>query len=170
MSAIRKTAPKGFTLVEILIVVIILGILAAIVIPQFTNASQNARESSLQSTLQTLRGQIQLYKLQHGDALPDLTSNWNLLTTVTTYNGQNFGPYMQSPPVNPINTFGTVSDSSANLAGVGTIAALTGDIKTPGTGVGFLYDFEAGNGSGLIYGTDSTGKAVAGPSGSTTPF
>ena len=60
-------APRGFTLVEILIVVIILGILAAIVIPQFTNASQNARESSLQSTLQTLRSQIQLYKLQHGD-------------------------------------------------------------------------------------------------------
>ena len=58
----RDNARRGFTLVEILIVVIILGILAAIVIPQFTNASQNARESSLQSTLQTLRSQIQLYK------------------------------------------------------------------------------------------------------------
>ena len=66
----RGIARRGFTLVEILIVVIILGILAAIVIPQFTNASQNARESSLQSTLQTLRSQIQLYKLQHGDSLP----------------------------------------------------------------------------------------------------
>ena len=62
---------------EILIVVIILGILAAIVIPQFTNASQNARESSLQSTLQTLRSQIQLYKLQHSDALPDLITDWD---------------------------------------------------------------------------------------------
>ena len=44
----RKT---GFTLVEILIVVIILGILAAIVIPQFTNASQDAIESALLSQL-----------------------------------------------------------------------------------------------------------------------
>ncbi len=170
MSAIRKTAPKGFTLVEILIVVIILGILAAIVIPQFTNASQNARESSLQSTLQTLRGQIQLYKLQHGDTLPDLTGGWTPLTTVVAYNGQNFGPYMQSPPINPINNLSNVSDASANLAGVGTIASLTSDIKTPGSGVGFLYDYEAGAGSGLIYGTDSTGKAVAGASGSTTPY
>ena len=38
MTAMRNTARKGFTLVEILIVVIILGILAAIVIPQFTSA------------------------------------------------------------------------------------------------------------------------------------
>ena len=48
---------KGFTLVEILIVVIILGILAAIVIPQFTQASNDARESSLSSELQTVRSQ-----------------------------------------------------------------------------------------------------------------
>ena len=49
---------------------IILGILAAIVIPQFTNASQDARKNSLTSQLQTLRSQIELYKLQHLDELP----------------------------------------------------------------------------------------------------
>src|SRR5712671_3629272 len=65
-----RSRKSGFTLVEILIVVIILGILAAIVIPQFTNASQDARESSLLSQLQTLRSQIELYKLQHKDKLP----------------------------------------------------------------------------------------------------
>ena len=63
----------GFTLIEILIVVIILGILAAIVIPQFSSASTQARTTSLQSTAQTLRSQIALYKLQHGDNLPDLS-------------------------------------------------------------------------------------------------
>jgi len=40
---VARTRKSCFTLVEILIVVIILGILAAIVIPQFTNASQDAR-------------------------------------------------------------------------------------------------------------------------------
>src|SRR3954470_8253177 len=61
---------KGFTLIEILIVVIILGILAAIVIPQFTNASKEAKQSALVSTVQTLRSQVSLFKLQHNDMLP----------------------------------------------------------------------------------------------------
>lgn len=61
----RKTR-KGFTLVEILIVVVILGILAAIVIPQFSNASEEAKTSSLASNLQSLRSQIELYKIKEG--------------------------------------------------------------------------------------------------------
>jgi prepilin-type N-terminal cleavage/methylation domain-containing protein len=63
--------PGGaFTLVEVLIVVVILGILAAIAVPQFSNASTDARRSALQSTVQSVRSQINLYKLQHGQALP----------------------------------------------------------------------------------------------------
>ena len=70
---------RGFTLVEILIVVIILGILAAIVIPQFTNASTDAKNNSTSSTLQTLRGQIELFKIQHGDTPPASTALWTVL-------------------------------------------------------------------------------------------
>ena len=47
----------AFTLVELLIVVIILGILAAVVIPQFSDASTDARVSSLTTNLATIRGQ-----------------------------------------------------------------------------------------------------------------
>src|SRR3954462_13179873 len=90
----RVRRQTGFTLVEILIVVIILGILVAIVIPQFTNASQDARESSLLSQLQTLRSQIELYKLQHRDVIPNLVgggpgnvANWDPLTTKTDAEG-----------------------------------------------------------------------------------
>jgi general secretion pathway protein G len=110
----RKT---GFTLVEILIVVIILGILAAIVIPQFTNASEDAKGSNLISQLQTLRSQLELYQLHHNGDYPDLSMNWDQMTKQTDIDGsttpaagvQTFGPYLQQPPENPFELSTTVS-------------------------------------------------------------
>jgi len=113
----HRTRKSGFTLVEILIVVIILGILAAIVIPQFTNASQDARKSNLTSQLQTIRSQIELYKLQHLDKTPTGLNTAGSTAGATAFaqmivktdadqtanvNGQ-FGPYLQGAPVNPLN-------------------------------------------------------------------
>ena len=111
---------KGFTLVEILIVVIILGILAAIVIPQFTEASSDARESALASDLQTTRSQIELYKIQHLDDYPGLQADGSVtaadliadLTTQTNQAGAagtDYGPYLQTFPTNPFNSLATVS-------------------------------------------------------------
>lgn len=123
----RKMVAKGFTLVEILIVVVILGILAAIVIPQFTNASESAKASSVVSQLQTLRSQIELYKNQHNNLYPtsDGTASgawdWTKLTLQTDINGATgstagthiYGPYLQQASKNPFV-------SSANNTDVGT--------------------------------------------------
>ncbi len=108
---------KAFTLVEILIVVIILGILAAIVIPQFTQASEDARESALASDLQMMRSQLELYKVQHLEYYPhvdpsdgsfETAATWatRLLTETdnmgdSTTAGTGVGPYMQKIPSNP---------------------------------------------------------------------
>ena len=112
---------KGFTLVEILIVVIILGILAAIVIPQFTEASNDARESALASDLQTARSQLELYKVQHLDTYPAAATFVTQLTTKTDLDGSagtTFGPYLQSFPTNPFNDLSTV-EVEAGSAGLG---------------------------------------------------
>ena len=56
-----RNVRKAFTLVEILIVVVILGILAAIVVPQFTSATQDSQAGNIKSQMGTLQRQIELY-------------------------------------------------------------------------------------------------------------
>jgi general secretion pathway protein G len=71
----RNRRTSAFTLVEILIVVVILGILAAIVIPQFTSASQEAIKGALASQLQTISSQVELYRVRNAGQMPDQDLN-----------------------------------------------------------------------------------------------
>jgi len=150
MSAVRTISRKGFTLVEILIVVIILGILAAIVIPQFTSASEDARQNSLVSQVQTLRSQIELYKLQHtsngtelfGGTVGDpeqweeLLSQTNEAGSTTIAPGEKaYGPYLQTMPVN----------GTTGLSGVALSTTADESVRTPvGVGAGFVYNTTTG--------------------------
>jgi prepilin-type N-terminal cleavage/methylation domain-containing protein len=79
-----KLVQKGFTLVELLIVVIILAILAAIVIPQFSSATVDAQESALDSNLNGLRSAIDLYKVQHNGKYPGAVAATGATCTVGT--------------------------------------------------------------------------------------
>lgn len=60
----------GFTLVELLIVVIILAVLAAIIVPQFSSATIDAQEAALDANIARMRSAIELYQAQHGSAYP----------------------------------------------------------------------------------------------------
>jgi len=107
----HRTPARGFTLVEILIVVVILGILAAIVIPQFTNASEEASASSLKSQLQTIRSQTELYRVKNQGTLPDfMNTGWADLV-------ESDPPYLQAEPVNPFTGESTISDTEAEDIG-----------------------------------------------------
>lgn len=118
---------NGFTLVEILIVVVILGILAAIVIPQFSDASEEAKMTSLVSDLQTIRSQIHLYKAQHhhGAAnLPGTVSGVSFKDSMTKYTfadgrlaPQATGdgvcdPYLREIPKNPFDGLADISSTA----------------------------------------------------------
>jgi len=61
---------RAFTLVEILIVIAILGILAAIVVPKYVDANEQTQEAAVRKSLQVLREQIALYHFKE-NAFPD---------------------------------------------------------------------------------------------------
>jgi general secretion pathway protein G len=118
----------AFTMIELLIVVVILGILATIVIPQFSSASVNAKESALKDDLRYLRTQIVVYRAQHHDCPPGFPngdrnqpatgpdfiaqmtrpSDEEGITAAQNSQTYKFGPYLSAMPVNPLNGLSAV--------------------------------------------------------------
>lgn len=154
------SAARGFTLIEILIVVVILGIMAAIVVPAFATYGRTARQASLVSTIRTLRSQIQAYRIQHGDDLPDLAAasvagnHFQPLTEQTTYGSPptNRGPYLTSVPTNSL-TNGSVVKNVVTMNATG--------LPDPVPGADFIYDYSGV--TGAIWGTSdsATGTPIA---------
>ena len=119
---------KAFTLVEILIVVVLLGILAAIVIPAFAGGAMSARSSALAQDLRILQRFILIYKSQHMEIAPGyangntanapteqafidqaiLSSKTAGQTAAVGTAGYGRGPYLMKIPTNPINNLNTV--------------------------------------------------------------
>jgi general secretion pathway protein G len=145
-SFLRRHAAKGFTLIEILIVVIIIAILAAIAIPQFANSSRDAQESALDANLNTIRSAIELYRVQHSNVYPGVNVSSGVLGTGNTTNSEQafrdqltgfsnqqgqtctvaatgfiFGPYLRAIPSEPINNAAAINVvTAANAAAAGT--------------------------------------------------
>ena len=119
---IKTRVSRAFTLIEILIVVVILGILAAIVIPQFTDASQQAMESSVVTQLQTLRSQIELHDVQFPlTPFDPLAQGWDQLLD-GGLDPAPAGDYLQMEPKNPMMN-GSVLIAGAVGTGAGWIWA-----------------------------------------------
>ncbi len=111
----NRQCRSGFTLVELLIVVVILAILAAAIIPTFTDSTTDARASTALTNLNVLRGQIQLYRMQHGGLTPSATLvELTMQTDATGSEGTDYGPYLLKIPVNPYTNSATVRPAASN--------------------------------------------------------
>jgi general secretion pathway protein G len=138
----------GFTLIEVLIVVVIMAVLAATIIPQFTSSTTDAKRSARDFNVHSLQAQIELYRIDHG-AYPTATELTDALTMASDKDGATqatpddthpYGPYIigGTMPKNPMNNLNTIiaSASAAPTAESGTGGWLyytDATATTPGT-------------------------------------
>jgi len=160
---------KGFTLIEVILVVTILGILAAMVLPTFSDHASTAKEAAAKSDLMTIRCQIELYKLHHNGIAPGYAAGAAVavdimqiqLTGTTKVDGVAspsatpvspfvYGPYLKKIPKNPFN----------NLSTIAYVAQATAfSTAVNGTSSGWLYKKETSEFVINWTGTDREGVA-----------
>lgn len=66
MISLKKRASSGFTIVELLIVIVVIGILAALVVTTYNGIQKKARDTERKTDINALHGQIEAYEAENG--------------------------------------------------------------------------------------------------------
>ena len=128
----KKLVRRGFTLIEILIVVVILGILAAIVVPNIASSAQDAAFTMARSQLVAVRGQVEMYKLRHSGVVPPASGpegTDELFVAMTSADGS-WAPLLQREPILPMGFTWYWDGSKLTLDYQGTDATVVADAPT----------------------------------------
>jgi prepilin-type N-terminal cleavage/methylation domain-containing protein len=178
---------QAFSLVELVIVVVIIGIVAAIAVPRLSGAARSATAHSLAATLTNVRKAIDMYYAEHGKypgydpttGNPDAGAFADQLLLYTSEQGKSnptrtspyiYGPYLRKPfPTNPFNNRNTVyvkakrGDANPADGSVGWIAVLsTGAFGISATAADLESLAHEGEVAGLdVQGGTSEGGAAA---------
>ena len=112
----RATRRRAFSLLELVIVIVIMGVLAAIAVPRIVGASERAKAEAVSNDLAEVRNAIEVYKAEHQGRIPGLqfvaqmTQYSNETGTTSANRGPKFpfGPYLKEIPKNPYSGKNTV--------------------------------------------------------------
>ncbi len=160
-----RNKQPAFTLIEVLMVVLIISILAALVIPQFQESATDAKDATLTHTLQVIRKAIERFRAQHHGKPPGWngqieTAYWHLVyysdaagsVSYVPDAAYPYGPYLPDLPKNPI-TGGAIFKPSTNPAG----ETPNENLKISGLVVGWFYDKATGRIAANATGSTSSG-------------
>jgi len=133
-SLLMRNRVEGFTLVELMVVVLIIGILVAVAVPVFLNASANAQAKTCQANQRTLRGAVQT-ALAAGETTSSVVAS-NVDTSTANGWGQLLVPkYVKAVPKCPAGTTGS------NLYHM-TLAGLVDGDQNAGTWVSAAHQLQ----------------------------
>ena len=147
----KLRSKKGFTLVELLIVIVILGILAAIVIARFAGATKESKESNLKGNLRTIRASLETYKANSKSNSYPTTLDDLWKGTAADVDSKTF---LERIPIDPFYRSKAEEDVTVALDPADDGTARDGKIS--GTGGGWVYDSKTGRVCANYKSTDTT--------------
>jgi general secretion pathway protein G len=145
----RRRSHRGFTLIEVLIVVAVMAVLAGMILPQLGSSTADAKTSALEFDLRVMRAQIELYAVHHLGVYPPLQDNdLPQLTHPTDANG-NIGPGGDAFPFGPYIASGKLPENPFDGSNKVTAVAVAG--KKPTRPVGNLGGWQYDETNGAIW-------------------
>lgn len=137
-----KSREKGFTLIELMIVVAIIGILAAIAIPKFADLIRKSKEGSTKGNLGSIRSALSIYYGENEGRYPIYLRNLVATDASAETGGTADNKYLDEIPTAKVGAYGHPDDS-----GVSTDGTDDGDLDFTDWAEGWIYGSYTGAGN-----------------------